>query len=202
MKSVSCILSLIIGSGATIFASTAPAHALITTYNLQYTPILGSGITVTSATATFDSALLSTSQTIDIANSLSGLDAFSLNLSNGTSFNLSNLAGWLLVTNGSGTNVTALNFFTSSLGINPVAGEINGTNLLQLSYWNGSGFNPTETFSLSTTLTPAASSAVPFDIPGGSTIPVAGSLLGLAVLRKARKSTSNIFSITTTEKVH
>jgi len=48
----------------------------------------------------------------------------------------------------------------------------------------------------------ASSAAVPFDIPGGATIPALGSVLALGVMRKARKSTSNTFSITTTEKVN
>jgi len=46
------------------------------------------------------------------------------------------------------------------------------------------------------------SSAVPFEIPFGATIPAIGSVLALGVMRKARKSTSNTFSITTTEKVN
>jgi len=57
------------------------------------------------------------------------------------------------------------------------------------------------TFTFNGSATPA-SSAVPFDIPGGTTIPALGSVLALAVMRKIRKSTSNNFSNTTTEKVN
>ncbi|MBD2567702.1 hypothetical protein [Anabaena lutea] len=37
------------------------------------------------------------------------------------------------------------------------------------------------------TFTASASAAVPFDIPGGATIPTVGSLFALALMRKAKK---------------
>jgi hypothetical protein len=51
-------------------------------------------------------------------------------------------------------------------------------------------------------LTPVVTSAVPFDIPGGATIPALGSVLALGVMRKGRKFTSNNLSNTATEKVN
>ncbi len=54
----------------------------------------------------------------------------------------------------------------------------------------------------SESLTPVVTSAVPFDIPGGATIPALGSVLALGVMRKGRKFTSNNLSNTATEKVN
>jgi hypothetical protein len=54
---------------------------------------------------------------------------------------------------------------------------------------------------LSANLTSVTAAAVPFDIPGGATIPALSSLLALGGMRKARKKVSNNISNSVTEKI-
>ncbi|WGV28987.1 hypothetical protein [Halotia branconii] len=169
-----------------ILATTSPSQALSKTFNLNL--VLQSGTGSATGTATFDDSLLTPNQYIASTSSTAGLDGFQINFTgllstpSATTFTLSDLTGWILTTNSS-SQITDLNFFMNSPKTNANGLSIQGVSPFTLNVYQGNssgsaiaqfGINPTE--------------AVPFDIPGGATIPAVGGLLALGLMRKARKS--------------
>jgi len=156
-----------------VLASTSKAHAL--TYNLNNVTFTGNSAT---ATGSFDYVLAGNSYTgINIFYSgfpfsLGGVTFGQATFLSGSPTNLSlRLVNGLIIEN--------LNFvFTPALGGS--SSSVTGS----YSYGNGStSFNNTISGGTVTNAAP-----VPFDIPGGATIPAVGGLLALGLMRKARKS--------------
>jgi hypothetical protein len=165
LKSLSRLLPLVVGSAAAgVLASMSPAHAL--TYNWSF-----SGLANTSGT--FDTAADGTTITswngqvggVAIANllnagGLGGNDNLYPLTDNGVSFN---------------DSFFFYNIFKSSeLGWVLGKGTTNSGFNFNRGVFDGE-FNATAV-------------PVPFDIPGGATIPAVGSLLALGAMRKAKKS--------------
>ncbi|MBD2694025.1 hypothetical protein [Anabaena catenula] len=176
---LSRILPLVVGSAAAgILASSAsPAHALVWTLeNVQ-----------------FEDGATATGQ-FDYDPATSSYVSISINISNGTHYGSGPL-GYDFFTNdfvtgdsnflvlSSQSNYLNL-FFSSPLSTTQEIISLGNDS----SYGLLSGGEPV--FDSSSLLTSGSvnSTAVPFDIPGGATIPTVGSLFALALMRKAKKS--------------
>jgi hypothetical protein len=174
---LSHILPFIVGSAAAILASTSPAHAL--DFNWSFSNVTGDTPgTVTGTVTRLVEGTNSGSSPVVVTVTSSPL-AGSVGVYNW----LDDLGTGFTVTLG---NITqASSYFQMggySLFLGTAAG--NGTYYPQLI---GGGYNiANNTLDASVSFTPAAS--VPFDIPGGATIPSVGALLALGAMRKARKS--------------
>jgi hypothetical protein len=143
-----------------ILASTSPAHAL--TYNWSFDGLANTG-------GSFD--LDSTGTLIqDWSGQVNGVTITALSATG--SYN-GNDNAYPLTSNGVSFSTASINYnlyFTNSTY------ELDGTDSLGsvTSYYGA--------------FTTNAPSSVPFNIPGGATIPTVGSLLALGAMRKARKS--------------
>ena len=183
-------LSVLVGAvtAVSILATISPSQALSKTFNLN--PLLLFGTGSATGTATFDDSLLTPNQFLFTPNSTAGLDGFQINFTglpstpSATTFNLSDLTGWFLVTNAS-SQITRLNFFMDSPKINADGLSINGIDIFTFTVNQGTSNDAlVAVFSIN----PTEATPVPFDIPGGATIPAVGGLLALGLMRKARKS--------------
>ncbi|MBD2694985.1 hypothetical protein [Anabaena catenula] len=177
---LSHILPLVVGSAAAgVFASMSPAQAL-TTWTLNSTTF-SDGSYVTGSfnydeTNTSLSAAAYTGVSILLFNNtntqLASYTLANLADSNGYTLRLGDGTYWVRIYNAPSfwTNVSSPVFITGFTAYGQSATF--GSNQL------GSGSSGTIT----------ASAAVPFDIPGGATIPTVGSLLALGAMRKVKKS--------------
>jgi hypothetical protein len=182
---LSRILPLVVGSAAAgVFASVAPAHALSITFNLNPTALFNTGLTATGIATFDDSLLIPSTNFVSLVLGPQVLQGFSFNVSNGESFNLTSISAWQLTTDPS-NNVVDLNFFNGN-GSN--GGFLQAFSPLTVRYSSTSGISELFLF--------APTAAVPFDIPGGATIPTVGSLFALALMRKAKKSLASKTRIT------
>jgi len=189
------ILPLVLGSAAVVLASNAPARAL--TWNWSVADSSG-GSGSGTFTTTGTTAIANTQYTVTgVTGTYNGQ---TLSSTPGTYLGPDNILEWdgssgfLTDHNGITVNGTSndLNIYSTSAStttFDPINTVIYSTNFSKYSL-------------TSANLTPVSSSAVPFEVPSGATIPALGSLLTLGVMRKARKFTSNNFSITVTEKVN
>ncbi|MEH2363004.1 hypothetical protein [Nostoc sp.] len=184
-------LSVLVGAATavSILATASPSQALSKTFDLNLS--LQSGTGSATGTATFDDSLLTPNQSIANSSSTTGLDGFQINFTGlsstptATTFNLSDLTGWILQTNSS-SQITDLNFFMNSPKTNADGLSIQGFNVFILRVYQGT--STTGSVVAQFGITPTEATAVPFDIPGGATIPAVGGLLALGLMRKARKS--------------
>ena len=183
---LSHILPLVVGSAAAILASMSPAHALTYTLNNftydndQYT-----------ATGSFDYDTVAGYSNVNVTFSEGATALFTF-----TDVNSQPSPGWNnntdtidYVTTGS---ASLFGYFHiegelpfSTIGVVPVGTNSNGYGTYF--YLSTVGGN----YSLDNNgayLSGTASAPVPFDIPGGATIPSVGALLALGAMRKARKS--------------
>ncbi|MEH2160642.1 MAG: hypothetical protein V7K38_06245 [Nostoc sp.] len=174
------ILPLVVGSAAAgILASTSPAHAL--TWNLNNVQFQD-GATA-SGTFDYDPTSLVYSN-------------LSITLSSGTiytsqSFSTSNLNIKLpnqfsVCSNGAACLSSQYVYLRFSSNLSNTPGTLNVTA-------TGSSYGVTNLAGTPTSSSPLtsgtiSSTAVPFEIPGGATIPSVGALLALGLMRKARKS--------------
>jgi hypothetical protein len=193
---LSHIFLLVVGSAAaSILASTSPAHAL--DFNFTFTTDQGSIQPITVTGSIYGLVDNSTSSATSVVVTSVSDNNFAAVLG----FNLLNVENQIhnsfTVTNGAITNASYYAYGLQNPSTYPYIGLLLGTqpgfggnyNYLdvitsassqQLSSYNLEGFGGA-TYS-------SASASVPFDIPGGATIPSVGALLALGAMRKARKS--------------
>lgn len=172
------ILPLVVGAAAGIVVSSAsPAQALDFNFSFTNDPDLGSldgtvegtiyGLTDNATSAAAD--IIITSYPAGLNLPASPFSAFSLGSDNVNSFEVLN--GALINAN---LRITGSNFFLFALndseGVNGLADGFSTT-------YNNGGFAGAT----------YAATTVPFDIPGGATIPTVGSLFALALMRKAKQ---------------
>jgi len=199
------ILPLIFGSAAALLSSVSPARSLTFTTINDPSDVYGtqaSGINTAGQIVGYYygsgnlNGFLDTNGTFTTINDPSGVDLTQANGINtagqivGYYYDSSGNLNGFLDTNGTFTTIndpSGVNG-TQANGIN-TAGQIVG------SYTDSSGnFNGF----LATQDTPA----VPFDVPGGATIPTLGTVLAIGVMRKIRKSISNNLSKPKIKKVN
>ncbi|MBD2208476.1 hypothetical protein H6G27_01150 [Nostoc linckia FACHB-104] len=173
------ILPLVVGSAAAgILANTSPAHALTWTLN---NVTFADGAT---ATGTFDyDAVSNTYSNLNIT--LSSGTIYSSSSFNTSHINFQQNYRFSVCSNGSGCFNSQYLYLIFSNNLSNLPATVT---VLGHSYGltNSSG-NITISQSL-TSGTISSTAAVPFDIPGGATIPSVGALLALGAMRKTRKS--------------
>lgn len=187
------ILPLVVGSAvAGILASTSPAHALTTWSFSNATFANGARLTGSfnydeTNTTFFPAAYSSVNITLldNLGTTLATYGTANVNLSSSNAMDL-------YLNNG----VIGLRVFDSlTPWFIPPASPVPFANG-QTSYGFGTapGFTPIA-FGASGSVISSPATAVPFDIPGGATIPTVGSLLALAAMRKVRKSIASKTSV-------
>jgi hypothetical protein len=142
-----------------ILASTSPAHAL--TYNWNF------------------DGLANTSGTFDLDSTETVITAWDGQVGGVTITSLFTPGSYNGNDNAYPLGPNGVSFSTGSIDYNLFAQNVNTYEL------DGSD---SSTFTGGFTTTAPSSSSVPFNIPGGATIPTVGSLLALGAMRKARKS--------------
>ncbi|MBD2694986.1 hypothetical protein [Anabaena catenula] len=187
---LSRILPLIVGSAAAgVFASMSPAHAL--SWNLNNVQFTDGG----SATGSFDyNAGVFSNVNISVFRPDSSLfQAFTTSNvitvdGGGNQSNFRNL--WLKASPGTpGSREIRLSINSSqSFGTDGTYNLVSNNNwAVGDTYYGTSEVLRIAGINLSSGAN-VASAAVPFDIPGGATMPVVGSLLALGAMRKVKKS--------------
>jgi len=176
------ILPLVVGSAAAgILVSTSPAHALNFTFTFT-----GSDSNTVSGTiyGLQDNATSAASDVVATSTSNPNLQTYLgsyINNLDSRGVNSGTVAGGVL---------TAFTFFSNRIN-NGGTGEylLLGNNSYSYNYLgNGNSLATYNTGGFAGINNPSASATVPFDIPGGATIPALGSLLALGGMRKVRKS--------------
>jgi len=177
------ILTLIIGSAAAL-ASIAPAQALVFNVN-------GTNYDVSTVTETYSSASAQLSTTPWYGNSTLAASLSQAVYGSALGGQAAGTEYPTLI----GTPIFVTDTYTYSANT-----YYEGQYVQTDGFQRGASFatnDPSlETFAV---MSPAT---VPFDIPGGATIPALGSVLALGILRKARKFTSDNISYTATKKVN
>jgi len=225
------ILPLVLGSAAAVLASTAPAQALDFTFSFSNSNGTVPG-TVTGVIKGLQANTTSAATEIDLTSyptggSVSATTGLGINPnSSGNLIYSSTGGGWASTTSTNSFTVNSSNQVTNAIfyiegafGTNTSGATNTGygsefyinsyPNNNYLSFGNGNAdvsnlcaYTCVSTPGLANITFTPVSSAVPFNIPGGATIPTLGSVLALGILRKARKFRSNNFSNTVTEKVN
>ncbi len=191
-------LSVLVGAAiatASILSSTSPAHALTFGFQNEYNPAnwafnnnsTGGTVDTTNAPTSItltggdNGTIGNTDYTITAPDS--GLVSGNWNYTtldvDGSAFDLLSY-----ILNGAGTQLSNDGGSTSQSGtfsFSVVQGDVFGFRIFTIDGGGGAASTTFSSFS-------APSAAVPFDIPGGATIPAVGGLLALGLMRKARKS--------------
>jgi hypothetical protein len=185
------ILPLVVSSAAAIFASTSPAHAL----DFNWTLSTDNGTFGGTITGLQDNSINAASQ---FSVTLTNYSGGTLNVPLGQyQYNYGNSAG-LSVQNGQIVDTSGgvgywYGFLTTNFNDALVFNALvfNGSSN---SYGHVTGFGtgvyntPQSDTGGTIIFTAAGTTAVPFDIPGGATIPSVGTLLALGAMRKAKKN--------------
>jgi len=179
---LSHIIGVVVGSAAAgMLANTSPAHAL--DFNFTFTGTDGTVVNgtidglVNNTTNESASSVVVTSVSNSSYTSVVGLNWVNLGI----------LSNSFTVANGVITNAN----FASGSGVQKLGLDNYVVGFYQNYLQDGIG---TETYNSALTVTLGfggalySSASVPFDIPGGATIPSVGALLALGAMRKARKS--------------
>jgi hypothetical protein len=178
-KSLSRLLPLVVGSAAAgVLASMSPAKALV--FNVG-----GTNYDITTVTGTYTS--LSTQLQ---ATPWWGQQQLSIDLATAVYGSLGQEAGsedfgglWDSSSGGTATPYFAY-AFTDNAVFQGGAFQSSPGGTTFFSHWFEMSPDTDLTFALGS----SSPATVPFDIPGGATIPAVGSLLALGAMRKARKS--------------
>jgi hypothetical protein len=183
---LSHILGVVVGSAAAgMLANTSPAHAL--DFNFTFT-----GTDGTVVNGTIDGLVNNTtneSASSVVVTSVSNSDTSVVGLNWVSNSNLVVVSNSFTVANGVITNAN----FASQGGVLQLLLDydllgIGGIYQNYLHDHNTNTYNNAPTVALGFGGALYSSASVPFDIPGGATIPSVGALLALGAMRKARKS--------------
>ncbi|WP_143046354.1 PEP-CTERM sorting domain-containing protein [Trichormus sp. NMC-1] len=161
---LSRILPLVVGSAVAgmVVSGASPAQALDWTWSYTGTGVNAAGTFTTNDTPNgsgfYTISAITGTRNSNTINSLLGAGVFGNN-------NLISLSSPYL------TNGGAFAYFA-------------GGNPFNVSYSSATGWRDSN---ISVTFTASASTPVPFDIPGGATIPTVGSLFALGLMRQAKK---------------
>jgi hypothetical protein len=175
---LSHILPLVVGSAAAgILASTSPAHAL--DFNFNFTGNDGNtvggtiyGLEDNATSAASDVVVTSASNTLhSVVGSVFQFQSNTTNL----------FSNSFTVSNGVLTNAS---FDIRKEGLSLLLGN----NSLGWNFYYTTDLSTANYNGFSGAIYSPAAATVPFDIPGGATIPSVGALLALGAMRKARKS--------------
>jgi len=182
MKNLSRILSLAIGSAA-VLASISPAQAL--TWTLNNVEFVDNA--TASGTFDYDATTNTYSNILITLSNTTGPDLAAAGLYT-SSDTVTSANNYLDVFNSSSNSYFRLTF---TQPLTNSGGTVNIVNTPTLSLAAGSTYYGTANFSNSfggagTSATVSSTTAVPFDIPYGATIPAFGSVLALGAMRKVR----------------
>lgn len=189
-------ISLLVGAATavSILTATSPAHALEFVQNGGFDSN-GTGWSSTNGSFTsgtsFNSGTISGNYWLTVATSSSPatlsqtINGLTVGNTYNFAFNWAQFTGTpngIVATLGSQTLATLSNLVNQGTLFSTVFVADSATSMLTFSVFNDPGIAFIDNISIST------STPVPFDIPGGATIPTVGGLLALGLMRKARKS--------------
>jgi hypothetical protein len=172
---LSYILPLVVGSAAAgVLASTSPAHAL--DFNFNFT---GNNGTVSGTIYGLQNNTTSSASDITINSTSNPFQLYHGSIYNTSlNSNFTTFSNSFTVSNG---QITSANFsFTST--------QVFLTLNSQTPYYN---YQNNAVATNTSNITYSSATPVPFDIPGGATIPSVGALLALGAMRKSRKSVAS-----------